>query len=117
MYVFIHLLLYMKSLPVLQCENCSGYLLDDPVMGRVEEIFEKVNAAAELENHPICRLGSFSYVYTLWRISEGQRAGAPVLEARGILSGYCLTSGDSALEFIESHHHSRHPHFRRLASS
>ena len=39
----------LKGLPVLQCENCSEYLLDDPVMGRVEEILERVNAAAELE--------------------------------------------------------------------
>jgi YgiT-type zinc finger domain-containing protein len=38
----------LKSLPVLQCENCSEYLLDDPVMGRVEKILEKVNATAEL---------------------------------------------------------------------
>jgi len=39
----------LKSLPVLQCENCSEYLLDDPVMARVERILEKVNVAAELE--------------------------------------------------------------------
>ena len=39
----------LKGLPVLQCENCSEYLLDDPVMGRVEEILDRVDAAAELE--------------------------------------------------------------------
>lgn len=39
----------LKGLPVLQCENCSEYLLDDPVMGRVEEILKRVNAAAELD--------------------------------------------------------------------
>jgi YgiT-type zinc finger domain-containing protein len=39
----------LKGLPVLQGENCSEYLLDDPVMGRVEEILKRVNAAAELE--------------------------------------------------------------------
>jgi len=39
----------LKSLPVLQCENCSEYLLDDPVMAGVEKILEKVNVAAELE--------------------------------------------------------------------
>jgi len=39
----------LKGLPVLQCENCSEYLLDDAVMGRVEAILERVNAAAELE--------------------------------------------------------------------
>jgi YgiT-type zinc finger domain-containing protein len=39
----------LKDLPVLQCDNCSEYLLDDPVMERVEEILEKVDSAAELE--------------------------------------------------------------------
>lgn len=39
----------LKNLPVLQCENCSEYLLDDPVMVEVEEILKKVSADAELE--------------------------------------------------------------------
>ncbi|WDN87641.1 hypothetical protein BuS5_00609 [Desulfosarcina sp. BuS5] len=39
----------LKDLPVIQCENCGEYLLDDPVMIRVEEILKKVNAVAELE--------------------------------------------------------------------
>ena len=39
----------LKDLPVLQCNNCSEYLLDDPVMARVEEILDKVDTAAELE--------------------------------------------------------------------
>ena len=39
----------MKGLPVLQCENCSEYLLDDFVMKRMEEILDKVNSSAELE--------------------------------------------------------------------
>ena len=39
----------LKGLPVLQCDNCSEYLLDDLVMGRVEEILRKADAAAELE--------------------------------------------------------------------
>lgn len=39
----------LKGLPVLQCQNCSEYLLDDTVMGRVEEILHRVDAAAELE--------------------------------------------------------------------
>ena len=39
----------LKGLPVLQCSGCSEYLLDDPVMKRVEEILEKVDIAAELE--------------------------------------------------------------------
>ena len=39
----------LKDLPVLQCDSCSEYLLDDPVLKRVDEILEKVDAAAELE--------------------------------------------------------------------
>jgi len=39
----------LKELPVLQCKNCSEYLLDDPVMKRMDEILEKVDTSAELE--------------------------------------------------------------------
>jgi YgiT-type zinc finger domain-containing protein len=39
----------LKGLPVLQCDNCMEYLIDDPVMSRVEDILERVNANAELE--------------------------------------------------------------------
>ena len=39
----------LKGLPVLQCDNCSEYLIDDPVMSRVEAILERVSADAELE--------------------------------------------------------------------
>jgi YgiT-type zinc finger domain-containing protein len=39
----------LKGLPVLQCDNCREYLLDDVVMSRVEEILQKVDTAAELE--------------------------------------------------------------------
>ncbi len=39
----------LKDLPVHQCVNCSEYLLDDPVMARVEQILEKADTAAELE--------------------------------------------------------------------
>ncbi len=39
----------LKDLPVLQCEGCTEYLLDDPVLKRVDEILEKVDASAELE--------------------------------------------------------------------
>ena len=39
----------LKSLPVLQCSNCSEYLLEDSVMRRVDEILDKVDTAAELE--------------------------------------------------------------------
>jgi YgiT-type zinc finger domain-containing protein len=39
----------LKGLPVLQCDNCREYLLDDMVMSRVEEILQKTDAGAELE--------------------------------------------------------------------
>ncbi len=39
----------VKALPVIQCTGCCEYLLDDPVMKRVEEILEKVDTTAELE--------------------------------------------------------------------
>jgi YgiT-type zinc finger domain-containing protein len=39
----------LKGLPVLQCEDCTEYLLDDSVMQRVDEILDKVDIAAELE--------------------------------------------------------------------
>ncbi len=39
----------LKDLPLLQCESCSEYLLDDPVLKRVDEILENIDPAAELE--------------------------------------------------------------------
>jgi YgiT-type zinc finger domain-containing protein len=39
----------LKNLPVVQCDNCTEYLLEDPVIERVEQILEKVNTSAELE--------------------------------------------------------------------
>ena len=39
----------LKGLPVLQCDNCMEYLLEDSVMRRVEELLERADTAAELE--------------------------------------------------------------------
>ena len=39
----------VKGLPVLQCESCGEYSLEDPVMRRVDEILERANSRAELE--------------------------------------------------------------------
>ena len=39
----------LKSLPVLQCENCAQYLLEGAVLGRADEILAAVDGAAELE--------------------------------------------------------------------
>ncbi len=42
-------IIIMKELPVIQCDSCSEYLLDDPVLKRVDAIIEKVDVASELE--------------------------------------------------------------------
>ena len=39
----------LKNLPVYQCGGCSEYLLEDSVVGHIEESFETVNSEAELE--------------------------------------------------------------------
>lgn len=38
-----------KGLPILQCENCAQYVIEDAVLGRVDEILASVDGAAELE--------------------------------------------------------------------
>lgn len=38
-----------KELPVLQCQNYTEYLIEDPVMGRIEELLSTVDTATELE--------------------------------------------------------------------
>ncbi len=38
-----------KELPVHQCQNCSEYLIEDPVMARIDELLSGVDSAAELE--------------------------------------------------------------------
>ena len=39
----------IKDLPVLQCRNCSEYLIEDAVMERIDAILSRVDAVAELE--------------------------------------------------------------------
>jgi YgiT-type zinc finger domain-containing protein len=39
----------LKQLPVWQCPHCAHYLIEDRVLRRVDEIFEGVDGAAELE--------------------------------------------------------------------
>ena len=39
----------LKELPVLQCANCTEFVLEDEVLRRVELILEDVDDAAELE--------------------------------------------------------------------
>ena len=44
-----HTIVILKSLPVLQCGNCTEYLIEDRVLSRVDEIRATVGGAAELE--------------------------------------------------------------------
>ncbi len=39
----------LKNVPVLQCDGCREYLLDDPVLERVEKSLENADVAAEIE--------------------------------------------------------------------
>jgi YgiT-type zinc finger domain-containing protein len=39
----------IKDLPVLQCDHCVEYLIEDNVMEQVENIINKVDKGAELE--------------------------------------------------------------------
>jgi len=39
----------VKALPVLQCQGCSEYVLEDSVMERVDQILARVDLSAELE--------------------------------------------------------------------
>ncbi len=42
----------VKNLPVLQCDGCIEYLVDDAVMARVEELLSRVDRSIELEIVP-----------------------------------------------------------------
>ncbi len=39
----------LKSLPVLQCENCPEYLIENAVLSRIDEILVGISGEAELE--------------------------------------------------------------------
>jgi len=42
-------IIIIKKLPVLQCQNCNEYLIEDAVMEKVDDILKKVDRTAELE--------------------------------------------------------------------
>ncbi len=44
-----HTIVILKGLPVLQCGNCTEYLIEDGILSRVDEILATVGATAELE--------------------------------------------------------------------
>ena len=39
----------IKGLPVLQCRNCSEYVIEDQVMEKIDIILGKIDTTAELE--------------------------------------------------------------------
>lgn len=39
----------LKDLPVLQCENCPEYLIEDAVMEHVEQLLARADESVELE--------------------------------------------------------------------
>ena len=47
-----HTIVILKRLPVLACENCAHYLVEDAVLSRVDEILAGVASTAELEVIP-----------------------------------------------------------------
>jgi YgiT-type zinc finger domain-containing protein len=42
-------IIIVKEIPVLQCNNCREYLIEDAVMERVDGVLERVDSSAELE--------------------------------------------------------------------
>jgi YgiT-type zinc finger domain-containing protein len=38
-----------RDIPLLQCENCPEYLIEDPVMEKVEAFLDGVASSSELE--------------------------------------------------------------------
>ena len=39
----------LKQLPVLQCEACREYLIEDAVMARIDTLLEQADSTVELE--------------------------------------------------------------------
>jgi YgiT-type zinc finger domain-containing protein len=39
----------LKQLPVLQCETCREYLIEDSVMGRIDTMLKGTDSTAELK--------------------------------------------------------------------
>ena len=42
-------IIIIKKLPILQCQNCSEYLIEDQVMEKVDRIIDKIDKTVELE--------------------------------------------------------------------
>ena len=39
----------IKGLPVLQCDNCNKFVIEDEIMEKVDSILERIDSSAELE--------------------------------------------------------------------
>ncbi len=39
----------VKNLPILQCQNCNEYLIEDPIMMEVDTLLANVDKTAEVE--------------------------------------------------------------------
>lgn len=39
----------LKDLPVMQCANCNEFLIEDPVMERIDAIMQKIDLTVEIE--------------------------------------------------------------------
>jgi len=39
----------IKNLPVLQCQNCNEYFIEDPIMEKVDFILNRTDKSVELE--------------------------------------------------------------------
>lgn len=44
-----HSIIIIKKLPVLQCQNCHEYLIEDPIMEKVDLLLKKMDRNVELE--------------------------------------------------------------------
>lgn len=42
----------LRDLPVLQCENCSQFLIEDSTMERIDKLLNGIDQSAELEILP-----------------------------------------------------------------
>jgi hypothetical protein len=47
----------LKNLPVLQCPNCPEFLIEDPVLERVDELLGRVNGGTGLRSCATLRDG------------------------------------------------------------
>lgn len=45
----VHSIIIIKDLPVLQCQGCGEYLIEDAVMVRVDDILKNISSDVEVE--------------------------------------------------------------------